>query len=85
MNKKMAILLATLSAIFWGANFNVGKILIGYFAPLNLAMIRFLNGTDHSKIKQNCHHFELIPFEKRTLKLSVFECSELEPHCICFQ
>ena len=42
MNKKMAILLATLSAIFWGANFNVGKILIGYFAPLNLAMIRFL-------------------------------------------
>lgn len=42
MNKKLAILLASLSAIFWGANFNVGKILVGYFSPLNLATIRFL-------------------------------------------
>lgn len=42
MNKRMAILLATLSAIFWGANFNVGKILVGYLSPLNLAALRFL-------------------------------------------
>ena len=42
MNKKRAILLATLSTIFWGANFNVSKILLGYLSPLNLATLRFL-------------------------------------------
>jgi drug/metabolite transporter (DMT)-like permease len=42
MNKKFPLLLVTLSAIFWGANFNVGKILVGAISPLDLATIRFV-------------------------------------------
>lgn len=42
MNKKIAFFLVALSAIFWGANFNVGKVLVGFFSPLHLASIRFI-------------------------------------------
>lgn len=42
MQKTVAILLVTLSAIFWGANFNVGKLIIEYIPPLSAAAIRFV-------------------------------------------
>ena len=41
MQKKIALMLVTLSAIFWGTNFNIGKILIEQISPLAVAAIRF--------------------------------------------
>jgi drug/metabolite transporter (DMT)-like permease len=38
----MPLLLTLCAAIFWGANFNAGKLLVGYFEPLHLVAIRFL-------------------------------------------
>lgn len=38
----MPFLLTLCAAIFWGANFNAGKLLVGYFDPLHLVAIRFL-------------------------------------------
>jgi drug/metabolite transporter (DMT)-like permease len=37
----MPFLLTLCAAIFWGANFNAGKLLVGYFDPLHLVAIRF--------------------------------------------
>ncbi len=42
MQKKIALLLVTLSAIFWGTNFNIGKTVIEHISPLGSAAIRFL-------------------------------------------
>ena len=42
MQKKVALLLVTLSAIFWGTNFNIGKTVIEHISPLGSAAIRFL-------------------------------------------
>ena len=41
MQKKIAVLLVTLSAIFWGTNFNIGKFVIEQISPLTTAAIRF--------------------------------------------
>ena len=38
----MPFLLTLCAAIFWGANFNAGKVLVNYFDPLHLVAIRFL-------------------------------------------
>lgn len=38
----MPFFLTLCAAIFWGANFNAGKILVNYFEPLHLVAIRFL-------------------------------------------
>lgn len=38
----MPFLLTLCAAIFWGANFNAGKLLVSYFEPLHLVTIRFL-------------------------------------------
>jgi len=37
----MPFLLTLCAAIFWGANFNAGKLLVNYFDPLHLVAIRF--------------------------------------------
>ncbi len=44
MNKKTLLpyMLTLLAVIFWGANFNVGKILVEHLSPINLAAMRFL-------------------------------------------
>lgn len=41
MSKKIAILFVTLSALFWGANFNAGKIAVEHLSPITAAAIRF--------------------------------------------
>ena len=41
MKKKIALILVTLSAIFWGTNFNIGKIVIEQISPMSVAAIRF--------------------------------------------
>ena len=41
MQKKIALILVTLSAIFWGTNFNIGKTVIEQISPLAAAAIRF--------------------------------------------
>lgn len=41
MSKKLPILLVTLSAIFWGSNFAVGKIIVEQLPPFVAAAIRF--------------------------------------------
>ena len=41
MQKKIALLFVTLSAIFWGTNFNIGKTVIEQISPLTAAAIRF--------------------------------------------
>ncbi len=38
----MPFLLTLCAVIFWGANFNAGKLLVNYFDPLHLVTIRFL-------------------------------------------
>ncbi len=38
----MPFLLTLCAVIFWGANFNAGKVLVNYFDPLHLVAIRFL-------------------------------------------
>lgn len=40
-HKNTAILLVTLSALFWGTNFNVGKMIIQHLSPLTAAAVRF--------------------------------------------
>src|SRR3990167_6466561 len=44
MNKKTLFpyMLTLFAVIFWSANFNVGKLLVGHLPPLHLASIRFL-------------------------------------------
>lgn len=41
MSKKLPIFLVTLSAIFWGSNFTVGKIIVENLPPFVAAAIRF--------------------------------------------
>lgn len=41
MSKKLPIFLVTLSAIFWGSNFTVGKIIVEHLPPFVAAAIRF--------------------------------------------
>jgi drug/metabolite transporter (DMT)-like permease len=41
MQKKIALIFVTLSALFWGTNFNIGKTLIEQISPLTAAALRF--------------------------------------------
>ena len=41
MSKLLAILLVTLSALFWGANFNAGKYIVEHLPPFVAASVRF--------------------------------------------
>ncbi len=41
MSKIIAIILVTLSAFFWGANFNAGKIAVEHLSPIMAAALRF--------------------------------------------
>jgi len=42
MQRKIALILVTFSVIFWGTNFNIGKIVIEHVSPLATAAIRFV-------------------------------------------
>jgi drug/metabolite transporter (DMT)-like permease len=41
MSKSLTITLVALTALFWGASFNVGKYIVEYLPPLTAASIRF--------------------------------------------
>ncbi|MGQ3892715.1 DMT family transporter [Legionella sp. CNM-4043-24] len=41
MSKVLPTVLVTLSALFWGANFNAGKFVVGYMPPSVAASVRF--------------------------------------------
>ncbi|MHB1948747.1 MAG: DMT family transporter [Gammaproteobacteria bacterium] len=45
MSKRITIMLVILSTLFWGANFNVGKVVVEHLSPLVAASARFFLAT----------------------------------------